>query len=255
MQPFPIPFQPDNTTIPCLSLRSRAEARTTDSINARLVEAWQTDAPALQYTRRDISGAIFYMDMNPTASRLYREDLKQSQPFVIPSTASPQVKQTAELGFKISEVLKQIEQLKGALTRTGVTARGAPSTSGPHQGLAPLVTAADKIRLQKALQEKDSEYQILVMRQKQIQVDALADNPYFMKYDVANDSRNIARELRGAVTEDVVDRGVRESRTLLQREFESRWLPANYAKEQALDSLTAYELLRPKQNNNQRIYR
>jgi hypothetical protein len=236
MQPIHIPFQPDNTIIPCLSLRSRAEARTTDAINARLVESWQTDAPALQYTRRDVSGAIFYMDMNPTASRLYREDLRQSQPFVVPTGASQQVRATAELGFKASEVLQQIQQLKDGLQRRGIT-------------------ATDKTRLQTALQQKESEYQILIGRQRQIQTDALADNPYFMKYDVASDSRNIARELRGAVTEDVVDRGVRESQKLMQREFDSRWLPANYAQDQALDSLTAYELLRPKQNNNEKVYR
>jgi hypothetical protein len=95
----------------------------------------------------------------------------------------------------------------------------------------------------------------LTLAQKQIQVDTLAANPYFDKYDIATDSRNVVREMRAVVNEDVVDRGVRESQKLIRRELENRWLPANYAEVQGIDTLSAYELMKPRTNNNEKVYR
>ena len=88
-----------------------------------------------------------------------------------------------------------------------------------------------------------------------IEIDTLSQNPYFEKYDVAGDSRNIVRELRGSVKEDIVDKGIRESQKLLRRELESRWMPARWAESAGLDNLSAYELMRPKFNEQARTYR
>jgi hypothetical protein len=74
----------------------------------------------------------------------------------------------------------------------------------------------------------------------------MAQNPYFAKYDVAGDSRNVVRELRGAVSEDIADRGIRESKKLLERNFDNRWMPQGDAQEKGLNSLEAYDLMRPK---------
>lgn len=228
MQPFPIPFEPTNLT-PCFTLRSRREANTFDSVNSRLVEHWQTDAPAVQFSRRDVSGVAWWMDMNPTASRLYREDIRQNQPFVVPAANTPEVRKTVELGDKISQTLLAIQNLqKKPITPT----------------------------IQTQLKQLQDLYSLYLQEQKQIQIDNLSQNPYFDKYDPAGDSRNVIRELRGVVSEDVVDRGFRQSQKLLTRELDShRWVPQGQAQSQGLDQLTAFELMRPKVDNININYR
>jgi hypothetical protein len=205
-----------------------------DSANSRMVNHWQTDDPQIQISRRDVSGAIFYMDMNPTASRLYREDLRQSQPFVIPSGESEQVRKTVTLNDKINKSLSTIQ---------GLDTKYQANMSGKEASTIKGLRDAENDR-----------YQLLLAEQRYIQTDSLSDNPYFNKYDVASDSRNIVRELRAAVSEDVVDRGIRESQRLLQREMESRWTPQGFAAEKGIDSLSAFELMRPKMNNMVKRY-
>ncbi len=233
----PVTYEPTNLT-PCFSLRSRREVFNKDLTNARLTEHWQTDAPALQYSLRDVSGTIWYLDMNPTPSRLYRENLLQSQPFVVPAADSPQVRESLKIEQQIRYKLSSIQGYQNALV------------PAQKQGGSIAIST-----LQGQLKQAQEDYQYMSLQQKQIQIDTLADNPYFSKYDVAGDSRNIVREMRTAVTEDVVDRGVRESRKLLRREFENRWLPAQYAEKFNYDTLDAYELMRPKVNDMTRTYR
>jgi len=72
-------------------------------------------------------------------------------------------------------------------------------------------------------------------------------NPYLQRLDSeGSDSRNIIRELRGAVVEDNRDRQVDASRQLAERQFYDRWLPQKTAVDIA--SIEAYELLRPKRD-------
>jgi len=85
--------------------------------------------------------------------------------------------------------------------------------------------------------------------------DQLNDNPYFDKFDAPSDPLNVARELRATVYEDKVDRGVLESKHLLNRTYTTRYLPADYAEKKNLDTLRAYEDLRPRMNNMQKTYR
>ena len=240
MNRVPIPYEPTNLT-PCLSIRSRREIHNKDLTNARLTEHWQTDAPALQYSLRDVSGTIWYLDMNPTPSRLYRENLLQNQPFVVPSADSPQVRETLKLEQQVQRSLSTIQSFQYAIP--------AAEKDKSQAGKIKLST------LKGQLASTQDSYKLLLTQQKQIQIDTLSDNPYFDKYDVGGDSRNIVRELRTAVTEDIVDRGVRESRKLLQREFENRWLPQNYAQKHSYDTLDAYELMRPKITDMGKNYR
>lgn len=244
---FPVPFDPATAqTMPCYSARSRREVQTFDSINTRLVEHWQTDSPQLQYRERDVSGLLFAMDMNPTASRLYREDLRQSQPYVVPSPNTVTQKVTIQIEQDMSRLLGRIDKINQELDKNRqarIQARQPPDT----------LSAADQ-ELVKTRKELQEHYALLNKRQKQVQIDAMADNPYFDKYDVASDSRNIVREMRSVVTEDVVDRGVRESQKLLTRELENRWLPARYAENAGIDQLSAYELMRPRTNDMSRRY-
>jgi hypothetical protein len=71
-------------------------------------------------------------------------------------------------------------------------------------------------------------------------------NPYLQRMDTAgSDARNVMRELRSAVTEDNRERDIEAGRRLAERQFSDRWMPPQMAND--INSLQAYELLRPKQ--------
>lgn len=73
-------------------------------------------------------------------------------------------------------------------------------------------------------------------------------NPYTQRLDAEGDgSRNMIRELKAAVYEDNRDVGIDTDRSLTQRQFMDRWLPQKAAAD--IQSLQAYELLRPKQDD------
>ncbi len=234
MQPFPIPFEPTNL-VPQLTIRSRREQNVFDTTNSRLVEHWQTDAPSLTNALRDVESTDRFQDMNPTPSRLYRENLQQAPKYNAQKEQKGNDKQALEVQTKIAKTLVIIQKLTQQMS------------------VAPDQRTYNATRNELATQKQF--YQTLLQQQKQLQTDSLSQNPYFEKFDVAGDSRNVVRELRSAVTEDVVDRGVRESQKLLQREMQSRWLPPHYAEDNQLDSLNAYELMRPKMNDSQTWYR
>jgi hypothetical protein len=70
-------------------------------------------------------------------------------------------------------------------------------------------------------------------------------NPYTQRLNAGgHESKNMIRELRGAVVEDNRERGIDAARALTARQFNDRWLPPLAAADAA--SLQAYELLRSK---------
>jgi hypothetical protein len=71
------------------------------------------------------------------------------------------------------------------------------------------------------------------------------DNPYFDKYDATYDARNMTRELRASVYEDKNTGYLKESKKLLERNFDNRWLNTNVIKQQA----DTAEQLRPKMDD------
>ncbi len=81
------------------------------------------------------------------------------------------------------------------------------------------------------------------------------DNPYFAKYDITSDPRNITRELRSAVTENDAERGVDESRRMFARGFDSRYVPTTKQDEDLQKALNNDTFLRPTMNNMQQDYR
>ena len=216
---------------PSFVLRSRREVNTIDSINSRFVNYWQNDNQ-LDIPEPKGSGLIStfrlrqlnVMDMNPTPSRLYRENIQQSQPYVVPSESSDDAQRTKLITTKIRASLSTIQALS-------------------QKEKTPAVKAE--------LAQENDLYNILLTQEKNLQIDAMGANPYFDKYDVAGDSRNIVRELRGVVSEGVVDRGIMESQKLLQREMESRWIASSsdHSVEKGLNPVEAFELLRPRFNN------
>jgi hypothetical protein len=83
----------------------------------------------------------------------------------------------------------------------------------------------------------------------------LVGNVFFDQHAPEYDSRNVARELQGAVKEDKTDRGIVESQRLMARSFSDRYVPAGYAETNQYDSLKAFELLRPKMDDVRTTYR
>jgi len=76
----------------------------------------------------------------------------------------------------------------------------------------------------------------------------MSQNPYMQRLDAQKDgSRNIIRELNAVVYEDNRELSVDTDRSLTQRQFMDRWLPPKAATD--INSLQAYELLRPKQDD------
>ena len=77
---------------------------------------------------------------------------------------------------------------------------------------------------------------------------SFSQTPYLQRLDAAgSDGRNIIREMRSAVVEDNREREVDSTRRLTERQFTDRWLPPKAATD--AQSLQAYELLRPKQDD------
>jgi hypothetical protein len=215
MQPFPIPYEPTNL-VSCFTLRNRREDHPIETTNARLIEHWQTDAPDM--AGRDVSKAA--NDTNPIASRLYRENMQRSQPYVVDASVKSQYT------GQITKVLQDIQQIETDISTTQ----------------SPDIVWSMRVKLE---QKKDL-YRSLLEAQRVERIDSTSQNPYFDKYDVAGDSRNMIRELRGAVSEDIQDHGVSESKKLLERGFQNRWLPEEYATSRGINSLEAYDLMRPK---------
>ena len=85
--------------------------------------------------------------------------------------------------------------------------------------------------------------------------DSFSNNPYFNGYAPEYDSRNAVRELRSAIYEDRFDKGLKESRQLLARSFTNTWEPEGWVKKQNLDTLNAYESLRPQMNMMEKTFR
>lgn len=83
----------------------------------------------------------------------------------------------------------------------------------------------------------------------------LVGNVFFDQHAPEYDPRNVVRELRGSVKDDKSVRGVVESQRILSRGFSSRYVPEGYAEQNQMNSLEAFEMLRPKIDDLSRQYR
>ena len=64
------------------------------------------------------------------------------------------------------------------------------------------------------------------------------------------------REVRSVVYEEKeADRGLTESRRLSERGYLSRWMPEGTSTEDMKASLNAYEVMRPKVDSIEQVYR
>jgi hypothetical protein len=83
----------------------------------------------------------------------------------------------------------------------------------------------------------------------------LVGNVFFDQYAPEYDPRNVVRELRGSVKDDKATRGELESKRILSRWFSSRYVPEGFAEKEQLNSLEAFEQLRPKIDDVSKQYR
>lgn len=85
---------------------------------------------------------------------------------------------------------------------------------------------------------------------------SLAMNPFFDRYDPTRDPRNMIREVRNAVYEEKgADRGLEESRRIVDRGYMSRWMPEGSSVDDLRASLNAYEVMKPKVDDIAADYR
>ena len=85
--------------------------------------------------------------------------------------------------------------------------------------------------------------------------EVLAGNPYFQKFDVTQDPRNVARELRGSVFEEKADRGLKENKSLMEREFKHRNVNESVAEQAVRTRLEAGTAIRPVPTDTLKDYR
>jgi len=218
MQPFPVEYEPDPFK-PCLSIRSRREQNTRETVNARHVEQWLSDGPSFR-------GGMS-LDTHGLSSRLYRENLDRHPQYL----GNDEIRVSSDLTERVTLSLAKIQHIE-AYIRT----------------LNPGPTMDSAV---KNLKEEYGLYKAIVEAQKVELIDSFGQNPYFDKFSPANDSRNIARELRSVVYEDLADRGIAESKKLLERSFESRFTEKVGA---GPNPVEAFELLRPSINKMNKVY-
>jgi hypothetical protein len=72
-----------------------------------------------------------------------------------------------------------------------------------------------------------------------------ANNPYFQKYDVTQDPRNVTRELQGAVFEE---RGRKQMKSLVKRNFQHAWVDEDELKKEVEERLRGTQVMRPEQS-------
>ena len=79
----------------------------------------------------------------------------------------------------------------------------------------------------------------------------LQHNPYFDRYDPITDPKNAVRELRSAVYEDKGgDRGYDESKRMLRRQFENRWVKEEIIDEDEMDTFLRYNIATAGKSNS-----
>lgn len=80
-------------------------------------------------------------------------------------------------------------------------------------------------------------------------------NPYFQKFDVTRDPRNVAREMQSVVYEYNPPRDQTVSQKLISRNFESMHVPEAEVKTSYEKAIDIYAGMRPKLNDMKAIFR
>jgi hypothetical protein len=227
--------------LPQMSLRSRREVSALDQINSLHVEQWQTDGPQLQNDRPEISTAEI-KEQNKWLNRSLAENLGAAKGDNAAAQSAMAYRYSLGIGG-VNQDSKTAEFWKEKATKGGfaVHRRGAYT----FMDMNPINTRTT-----------DRNY---IQNQQYVagngESDQLGQNPYFDRFDVVTDPFNVARELRATVYEDKVDRGLLESKRLLNRTYTTRYVEPDYVAKNSLDTLNSYEDLRPRLNTMDKTYR
>ena len=211
-------------------LRTRIEGNTKDWINRKEFEHWQTDVPDFTYNYPKLVYAKgrMYENVNDREvgyARISDEENKKLSEQYGTSGASYRDPESDRRPTKAREKIPQSIDIA-----TGYKQPNYKITNIPYEDMATINTRTDA-----------RDY-----RQSQPFVAGGPDlgyNPYFDRYDPVSDSKNAVRELRSAVYEDKgTSRGVSESRLMLRRNFENRWVNEELIDEDKMDTYLRYEI-------------
>lgn len=83
----------------------------------------------------------------------------------------------------------------------------------------------------------------------------MSKNPYFQKFDITQDPRNVARELQSAVYEYNPPRDQSVSNRLMNRNFEARHVPQSEVKASYEEAIDLFAGIKPKLNDMKAVFR
>jgi hypothetical protein len=218
-------------------LRTRIEGNTKDWINRKEFEHWQTDVPDFTYNYPKLVYAKgrMYENVNDRKvgyARISDEENKKLSEQYGTSGASYRDPESDRRPTKAREKIPQSIDIA-----TGYKQPNYKITNIPYEDMATINTRTDA-----------RDY-----RQAQPFVAGGPDlgyNPYFDRYDPVSDSKNAVRELRSAVYENKgTSRGVSESRLMLRRNFENRWVNEELIDEDKMDTYLRYEIATADKSN------
>ena len=235
----PLRIPPEN-----FQLRVRRETDAADTINARLVEEWAAAVPRQQdeYVRVDIPG--LGIATKTTARPRTREEASLIAAFPRGEVGLPEMREALRAaGNSVPQAIAALEARIAADGRVGRSLRDStvPRTLQPtYEDMLPVSSRTDARDFRQS-------------RPYDPTGDALALNPYFDRYDPTRDPRNAVREVRSVVYElKEPDRGLEGSERLRVRTFQNRDVPEG---ETPTRLTQAHELLRPKIDNPEVVYR
>ena len=211
---------------PSMQLRTRKEASTRDTVNARFFEQWQSDGQQIVPNYYDARIA----------------DIKNLQK----NTSMSDAKKAA-----LTKELTSLERSKAQALPFEEWQRGGTAVT-PAVSLNGMAALLDMNPINTRTTNTDyRQSQPFIANGPQ-----LGMNPYFDRYDPTFDPRNAVRELRSAVYEDKQDeRGIIETRRILDRGFTTRWVPEGFAEVNNMNSLNSYEQMLPKRDDISKNYR
>ena len=236
----PLRIPPDG-----FQLRARKEVATKDSVNARFVETWAASVPQQQteYYRTDLPDGGIMTQMS--ASPRTREESQVLAAFPRGNVGIAEIRETLRktennAALAIQRLTAKI-QADGREDTSPRDSRVPVALKAVYQDMAPLSSRTDPRDFRQS-----KPYDPLGPN--------LAENPFFDRYDPTRDPRNMVREVRSVVYENKEpDRGQKESERIRNRTFTNRYTPDD---EKESSKLTEwYELMRPKIDNPQIVYR
>lgn len=245
----PLRIPPEN-----FQLRARYEVNTKDAVNARMVETWAASVPKQQsdYYRADLAGGGMITAM---AKRQKAGWARAGVPITV--TGGPWKDKVGVIVETSDDGLKATVDLGGLQSLQRVDVANLKSQTGEedkHRGDSQVPESLRAVAYDMAPQSSRTDRRdFRQSRPFDPSGPALALNPYFDRYDPTRDPRNAVRELNSVVYElKSPDRGLTESERIRERSFQNRTSPAN---EGVVRVAQAYELMRPKIDNPEVVYR